>query len=70
MADNQQNRTPNRDKWFQRHAHRGAGVPESKNRRQAVEVSEPDAGPTSWTGPTPTTTTSASPRPTPPSDRS
>jgi len=64
MAQQQENRTPNRDKWFRKHAHRGVGVPESKNRRQAVESSDVDAAPA------PTTATPTPPRPTPLSDRS
>lgn len=64
MVKPQQNRTPNRDKWFEKHARRGVGVPESNNRSRAVESS--DVVP----APTPTTTTSVPPRPTPPSDRS
>lgn len=79
MAEQQKSRTPNRDKWFKKHAHRGMGVPESKNRRRAVEVSEPDTSNASTTAlddgprtptPTPTTATPTPPRTTPPSDRS
>lgn len=70
MAEQQKSRTPNRDKWFKKHAHRGMGVPESKNRRRAVEVSEPDTSNASTTALDDGPRTPTPPRTTPPSDRS